>query len=93
MRVAQTKNELRGLIQARNQLAAYASLRSDPVSGKVHAVTADKNDEDESVDNIDETLTRLSILPPPIDDERTCKRCYVVDACMLYRKVSHFEHV
>ena len=29
-----------------------------------------------------------SFLPPTIDDERTCKRCYVVDTCMLYRKVS-----
>jgi DNA replication ATP-dependent helicase Dna2 len=27
-------------------------------------------------------------LPPTIDDERTCKRCYTVDTCMLYRKVS-----
>ncbi|KAG6382086.1 Dna2-domain-containing protein [Boletus reticuloceps] len=27
-------------------------------------------------------------LPPTIDDERTCKRCYSLDACMLYRKAS-----
>lgn len=26
-------------------------------------------------------------LPPTIDDERICKRCYVADTCMLYRKV------
>jgi DNA replication ATP-dependent helicase Dna2 len=28
-----------------------------------------------------------SFLPPTIDDERTCKRCYALDTCMLYRKV------
>jgi DNA replication ATP-dependent helicase Dna2 len=26
-------------------------------------------------------------LPRTIDDERTCKRCYALDTCMLYRKV------
>jgi len=26
-------------------------------------------------------------LPPTLDDERTCKRCYALDTCMLYRKV------
>ncbi|RDB29779.1 DNA replication ATP-dependent helicase/nuclease dna2 [Hypsizygus marmoreus] len=25
-------------------------------------------------------------LPPTIDDERVCKRCYALDTCMLYRK-------
>ncbi|KAF9234817.1 Dna2-domain-containing protein [Melanogaster broomeanus] len=25
-------------------------------------------------------------LPPTIDDERACKRCYALDTCMLYRK-------
>lgn len=29
-----------------------------------------------------------ALLPPPIDDERSCKWCYAADACMLYRKVS-----
>lgn len=28
-----------------------------------------------------------SLLPPPIDEERSCKHCYVGDACMLFRKV------
>lgn len=27
------------------------------------------------------------LLPAPIDEERSCKRCYAVDACMLFRKV------
>lgn len=29
----------------------------------------------------------LALLPPPIDDERSCNKCYVGDACMLFRKV------
>lgn len=29
-----------------------------------------------------------ALLPPPIDDERSCKWCYTADACMLFRKVS-----
>jgi CRISPR/Cas system-associated exonuclease Cas4 (RecB family) len=28
-------------------------------------------------------------LPPPIDDERVCTRCYALDTCMLFRKVGH----
>lgn len=28
-----------------------------------------------------------SFLPATIDSERTCSRCYVSDACMLYKKV------
>jgi len=31
-------------------------------------------------------------LPAPIDDERVCKRCYVADTCMLFRK-THPNHV
>ena len=29
-----------------------------------------------------------SFLPPTIDNDWECKRCYQVDSCMLYRKVS-----
>lgn len=32
-------------------------------------------------------MQKESVLPPTIDDERTCKQCYALDACMLYRKV------
>lgn len=28
-----------------------------------------------------------SFLPPTIDSERLCGRCYALDACMLYRRV------
>jgi DNA replication ATP-dependent helicase Dna2 len=29
-----------------------------------------------------------AFLPPTIDDDYKCAKCYVVDGCMLYRKVS-----
>lgn len=32
-------------------------------------------------------LEELPILPPTIDNERECTRCYASDACMLYRRV------
>ncbi|KAK0186636.1 DNA replication factor Dna2-domain-containing protein [Armillaria mellea] len=54
------RNELRGLIMARNEMAGYMVRRhEDPPE---------------------------PFLPPTLDDERLCKRCYVLDACMLYRK-------
>lgn len=28
-----------------------------------------------------------SFLPPTIDNERLCGRCFALDACMLYRRV------
>ncbi|KAK0450380.1 DNA replication factor Dna2-domain-containing protein, partial [Desarmillaria tabescens] len=54
------RNELRGLIMARNEMACYMVRRhQDPPE---------------------------PFLPPTLDDERVCKRCYVLDTCMLYRK-------
>lgn len=29
------------------------------------------------------------LLPAPVDQERSCRNCYVSDACMVYRRVSH----
>lgn len=65
VRVPAGRNELRGLIGARNEMAAYMMRRH----GKAALSEAEP------------------FLPPTIDDERTCKRCFVLDACMLYRKV------
>lgn len=31
------------------------------------------------------------ILPPTIDNERECSKCYALDACMLYRRVRHLS--
>jgi DNA replication ATP-dependent helicase Dna2 len=66
VRVPQSRNELRALIGARNEMASYMTRRN----------THSKEQEIEE-----------PFLPPTIDDERLCKRCYAVDTCMLFRKV------
>ncbi|KAJ3830368.1 Dna2-domain-containing protein [Lentinula raphanica] len=60
VQVPASRNELRGLILGRNELAMYTMRR--------------------------QTNSSEPFLPPTIDDERTCKRCYSLDICMLYRK-------
>ncbi|KAJ4472562.1 Dna2-domain-containing protein [Lentinula edodes] len=60
VQVPASRNELRGLIIGRNELAMYMMRRQ-------------KNSTE-------------PFLPPTIDDERTCKRCFSLDLCMLYRK-------
>ncbi|KAF8422799.1 DNA replication factor Dna2-domain-containing protein [Boletus edulis BED1] len=64
VRVPRGRNELRGLICGRNEMAAYMMRR------------------------VNQGKATEPFLPPTIDDERTCKRCYSLDACMLYRKAS-----
>ncbi|KAF9458560.1 DNA replication factor Dna2-domain-containing protein [Collybia nuda] len=72
VRVPATRNELRGLFTSRNEMAAYMMRRNR----KVHLSQTDMED----------GCTREPFLPPIIDNERTCKRCFALDACMLYRK-------
>ncbi|MCO5599936.1 hypothetical protein L7F22_054043 [Adiantum nelumboides] len=72
------RNEIRGLILARNELASY--------------MTRKQGNEEEAVQFLIETMTR-SELPATIDDERTCSRCYVSDSCMLYRKSETNEEI
>lgn len=67
IQVPATRNELRGLVIARNELASYITRRRTSL--------AQSTGEEE-------------LLPPTIDDEWSCGRCYAVDGCMLYRKVS-----
>lgn len=69
-------NEIRGLIGIRNSLAGFVVRRGSAGRGREN----DKKGQGEVMDE--------PFLPPTIDDERTCKRCYALDTCMLYRKVS-----
>lgn len=64
VRVPRGRNELRGLIDARNEMAAYMMRR------------------------VNQGKAPEPFLPPTIDDEHPCKKCFVLDACMLYRKAS-----
>jgi DNA replication ATP-dependent helicase Dna2 len=90
IRVPRGRNEIRGLIAARNEIAAYMwkrlRQRKSKKESKPPADSVDKG-----------TMVELTVekeepfLPPPVDDERICKRCYVQDACFLFRK-AHPNH-
>ncbi|KIJ63491.1 hypothetical protein HYDPIDRAFT_175890 [Hydnomerulius pinastri MD-312] len=62
VRVPRGRNEIRGLIGARNEMAAYMMRR------------------------VNQGKAPEPFLPPTIDDERACNKCYALDTCMLYRK-------
>lgn len=117
LRVKAARNEIRGLLLARNEFATYLHRRMTlSVNGwpgstqsqtevkrepdSTPKVKAEPDDEtalwggadeeaalwgDEEVVEPDEDRP---LLPAPIDDERLCKRCFAVDACMLFRRVS-----
>ncbi|KAL1751935.1 DNA replication factor Dna2-domain-containing protein [Schizophyllum commune] len=69
--VPSNHHEIRGLLSARNEMAAYM-MRRMRVPKRQTAC--------------EEAPMEEAFLPPTIDDERVCKRCYALDTCMLYRK-------
>ncbi|KAJ7505308.1 DNA replication factor Dna2-domain-containing protein [Mycena galericulata] len=75
VRVPTTRNDVKGLMSARNELAAYMARRIQKKS--------DHRQPREETEVLD---TAEPFLPPTIDDERVCKRCFSLDSCMLYRK-------
>ncbi|PRQ72091.1 AAA domain-domain containing protein, partial [Rhodotorula toruloides] len=83
-RVQAARNEIRGLILARNRFATFLHRRM--------TLTPSEDEDDALWGDVDVPVSsqvegaELALLPPPIDDERSCKKCYVGDACMLYRK-------
>lgn len=84
LRVPRIRNEIKALIQARNTMADWmmkrvrkslrggADIRLDE-AGVAKELPAEDDDR---------------FLPECMDDERSCSKCYAVDACMLFRKVS-----
>lgn len=128
IRVEPVRNELRGLIIGRNELARYLTPRS---LGEAASRTAQPNGDeslgDMSIDLPAAESTKaertdstkpgsaaceedalwgdiedadlsslcsqpaarkplLHLLPPAIDDLKSCKKCYAADACTLYRR-------
>jgi len=85
VRVPAIRNELRGLIGARNEMAGYMvnrTRKSEPRNVDEQAQNRD----------LEDGPAVHSFLPPTINDERVCNRCYALDICMLYRKVSMPPH-
>ncbi|KAJ6613311.1 Dna2-domain-containing protein [Mycena sp. CBHHK59/15] len=71
VRVPAARNDVKGLIGARNEMAVYMMRRIQKLDSRRPG---------------DEMEHAEPFLPPTIDDERTCKRCFSLDTCMLYRK-------
>ncbi|CDU25051.1 related to DNA2-DNA helicase [Sporisorium scitamineum] len=70
-RISRSRNEVRSLIIGRNELAHY--LRHDASRLRKSKLT-----------DAEEELA--PVLPPTIDSEHKCRRCYAVDGCMLFRR-------
>ncbi|KAF9523189.1 DNA replication factor Dna2-domain-containing protein [Crepidotus variabilis] len=87
-RVPRGKHELRGLIGARNEIAAYMWRRIRAEGKQKLSGQHDLDYENPASLTIQEIEP---FLPPPIDDERACARCYVQDTCFLFRK-THPDH-
>ena len=88
VRVPRGRNEIRGLVGVRNEIAAYMWRR---VREKKEEPCAKDPMDVDGEDVQKEVDIEESFLPPPIDDERVCKRCYVQDTCFLFRK-THPNH-
>lgn len=81
VRVPAARNELRALLVARNDMAGHMMSRLR-AKGAVNSCEGD-------ADSVQDVVDLESFLPPTIDDNRTCGKCFALDTCMLYRKVSH----
>ena len=99
VRVPRGRNEIRGLMSARNEMASYMWRRVRKGKSRAMEMDMEVDIEDASlgVSNhnpppIDVGVEDEPFLPPPIDDERACKRCYALDTCLLFRK-THPNHL
>ncbi|KAI0674044.1 Dna2-domain-containing protein [Trametes maxima] len=83
VRVPAARNEIRALFVMRNEMAGYMMRRL-----KATAYLSGTEEE------VAVTASVEPFLPPTIDDNRTCGKCYTLDTCMLYRKaVEQIEDV
>jgi len=72
IKVLASRNEIRALTVARNDMVHHMALKADDLMKK-----AELNKFESTSDH----------LPITIDEEHICGRCYGLDTCMLYRKV------
>jgi DNA replication ATP-dependent helicase Dna2 len=88
IRVRVVKDELRHLVMARNRLARF--MHSEPSYSPEIALPEPTDLEDLEDLTVCDLPPDNPILPEPIDNDRACCRCFEVEGCMLYRKVSLF---
>ena len=69
------------------EAALWASMSSSsPTSGV--QVDASRSQVSTSASDVDRAL-----LPPPVDEIRACKRCYVGNACRVFRRVRRHSNL
>lgn len=87
IRVPVLRNELRGLLILRNEIAAHTIYREE-----VEADPPQQHTSDSRRATAMKASKRMQ-LPPSIDDQWACSKCYKIDACMLYRNVQNSPHI
>lgn len=80
VRVPAARNEIRGLMMARNEMAEYMTRRMTNVRSAL------PKEDGPDICDVEDCAVPEAFLPPTIDDVRTCGKCFVVDTCMLYRR-------
>lgn len=88
-RVRRTRNEVRGLIVGRNELAYWmtrdkATVVDEEEQGQPQQPQQPQPEDDAAAPPSPPEGT--TTLPPTIDNERECGRCFAQDGCMLYRR-------
>ncbi|KAG8995284.1 Tripartite DNA replication factor [Tulasnella sp. JGI-2019a] len=94
IRVTASRHDLRGLIISRNNTASYMMRRRASKDGDDREDTGVLDDSDlpkrsaaqSTIPAVAPVREMEDFLPPTIDQEYTCKKCYASDGCMLYRK-------
>ncbi|CCO32082.1 DNA replication ATP-dependent helicase Dna2 [Rhizoctonia solani AG-1 IB] len=86
IQVHPARNEIRGLMVGRNELAAsimhHRELKVSDVS-EPYTPTTPPTQPQTQLEAAN--LENDTFLPPPIDENYQCSKCYVKDACVLYR--------
>jgi DNA replication ATP-dependent helicase Dna2 len=87
-RVRRTRNEVRGLIVGRNELAFWMKRDSkdEEEIGDQRRIALARANGGDAAQELQEADEGNTALPPTIDNERECNRCFVQDGCMLYRR-------
>ncbi|CAE6465876.1 unnamed protein product [Rhizoctonia solani] len=90
IQVHPARNELRGLMIGRNELAASIMYHREPKSSEPSEPHTPETPSEMPPTQPPTQLEFNSFnddgfLPPPIDENYQCSKCYVKDACVLYR--------
>lgn len=89
IRVPAARNEIRGLVIARNQMASYMIRRGKP---RKRRTQPEGNKSSRVIPGVEDEIHEVEFepeepfLPPTLDDARVCGRCYALNNCMLYRR-------